>query len=394
MSGHAQRGHCELSPSSASRWMACPGSVRMSRGIPRRSSVHADEGTLAHELAEQCLREGTKPAQFLGRTINGFEIDQDFVDALTVYVSYVRELVSRSWAAEFEVPISLQTLNPPAPMHGTCDAMVLAGTTLHVIDLKFGRGVPVEVKDNKQLRYYALGAWLSLKSATSVQAATPQSIAITIVQPRSRHADGPVRTEVLTPLELLDSALDLLDAAALALEPDAPLVPGSQCRWCPAHGTCPAARDSALAVAQQEFLEPPSAPPAPSSFSDEQIGALLYRFDQVEAWMKAVRDHAYARLEAGAPVPGWKLVEKRPTRKWVDDDAVRAWAKGNKLKASAITKTELLSPAAMEKALGKNFIPVELIVKQSSGNTLAEEFDPRPAVHSLAAADEFSVVHH
>jgi hypothetical protein len=388
VSGHAQRGHCELSPSSASRWMACPGSVRMSRGIPRRSSVHADEGTLAHELAERCLRDGSDPAQFLGSRIDGFDVDQDFVDALEVYVEYVRGLVDESWQAEFEVQISLEAINPPAPMRGTCDAMVRVGRTLHVVDLKFGAGVPVEAEGNKQLRYYALGAYL-----VSADGLFPiDQIAITIVQPRARHADGPIRTQVLTPLELIDSGLDLLEAAEAALQPDAPLVPGSQCRWCPAHATCPAARDSALAVAQQEFLEPPAAPPAPASFSDEQIGALLYRFDEVEAWMKAVRDHAFARLTAGVTVPGWKLVEKRATRKWVDEDAVRSWAKAKKLKASAITTTELLSPAAMEKALGKKFIPADLIVKQSSGLILAEEYDPRPAVNSLAAADEFSVV--
>lgn len=390
MSGHAQRGHCELSPSSASRWMACPGSVRMSRGIPRRSSVHADEGTLAHELAEKCLRDGSDPAQFLGSCIDGFDIDQDFVDALGVYVAYVRALVAVSWSSHFELPISLDAINPPAPMRGTCDAITQVHDTLHVVDLKFGAGVPVEVAGNKQLRYYALGAYLMVSQGTP--AVPINRIEITIVQPRARHADGPIRTEVLTPFELLDSGLDLLEAAEAALRPDAPLVPGSQCRWCPAHATCPAARDSALAVAQQEFLEPPAAPPAPASFSDEQIGALLYRFDEVEAWIKAVREHALARLTAGAAVPGWKLVEKRATRKWVDEDAVRSWAKAKKLKASAITTTELLSPAAMEKALGKKFIPADLIVKQSSGLTLAEEYDPRPAVHSLAAADEFSVV--
>jgi hypothetical protein len=42
--------------------MACPGSVRLSAGIPGRSSRYADEGTAAHQLAERCLTNGIMAA--------------------------------------------------------------------------------------------------------------------------------------------------------------------------------------------------------------------------------------------------------------------------------------------------------------------------------------------
>ncbi len=48
--------HALLSPSSAERWMQCPGSVALSYGAPDSSSEYADEGTAAHELAAMCLR--------------------------------------------------------------------------------------------------------------------------------------------------------------------------------------------------------------------------------------------------------------------------------------------------------------------------------------------------
>ena len=79
---HADRAHASLGASSASRWMACPGSVRLSEGMPNISSDYAREGTAAHELAEMCLRQGKPASAFLEQEIEGFEVTEDMAEAV------------------------------------------------------------------------------------------------------------------------------------------------------------------------------------------------------------------------------------------------------------------------------------------------------------------------
>lgn len=374
--------------------MACPGSVALSAGIPKTSSKYADEGTAAHELAQHCLEKGLDPLSFAEQDWGGFYVDQqDFAEPVKVYVDYIRGLaLNCDGGFWIERQFSLDPLNPPAEMGGTADFVGIAGDTLQVADLKFGKGVPVEVEQNKQGLYYALGALISLDEE---RADRISRVNITIVQPRARHNDGPIRSWSLGKDELIDFVLDLFTAAELTQKPDAPLVTGPQCRWCPAHGACPEARRSALAVAQQEFgilHEEPRTPPAPSSLTPAQIGALMYRFEEVESWMKAVVGHAQALLESGQTVPGWKLVEKVARRKWADDVKAIEWAQKAGV-APKVTHFEILSPAQTEKALGKKFpIPPELISKVSSGVTIAEESDKRPAVKATLAQDEFDLL--
>ncbi|MEV2341742.1 DUF2800 domain-containing protein, partial [Paenibacillus larvae] len=56
MSGHTERAHALLSASSSAQWIACPPSARLTEDIPDKRNKYADEGTVAHELAELKLR--------------------------------------------------------------------------------------------------------------------------------------------------------------------------------------------------------------------------------------------------------------------------------------------------------------------------------------------------
>jgi Protein of unknown function (DUF2800) len=386
------RAHANLGASSASRWMACPGSVRLTRGAASFESEFAREGTAAHALAETCLRNNGDPVLFVGLSMHGVEITEEMAEAVSVFVEYCRGLIRDGSAEHFiEQKFSLGEINPPEPMFGTVDfAAVNANTRqLDVVDLKFGRGVVVEAKENPQLRYYALGALMAYKGTAPIE-----TVKLTIVQPRVAHIEGFVRSETLDVLELLGFANDLLAAARATQEPSAPLVPGSHCRFCPANARCPAQLERAQAIAQVEFSAlPADAPPAPESLPIAVIADMMDKLPILEDWIKAMYQHVQNTLEAGQEVPGLKLVAKRATRKWVSDEQTIAWLQDKGYATEEILDMSLRSPAQIERVLGpdKKSLPAEFVEKRSSGYTVARVTDPRPAIE-LSPGSEFGVL--
>lgn len=381
---HAERGHCELAPSAAARWVACPGSVRLSRGIPRVSSSYADEGTRAHEIAEAALRTGIfAPGE-----------DEEIARGLPLFTAHCQDLMEKVRDSSglypagylIEAPVSLERLNPPFPMYGTCDFIAWSDGVLEVVDLKWGKGVRVDPEQNQQLMYYGAGALLELDHEAR---ASIDSVTLTIIQPRT---EDPVRQWTLSPLDLIEGSLDLITAALRTAAPNAELVPGDHCRFCPAHGICPAQAQKALAVAGDEFaadLSRTLSLPAADALSPQHLGGILDRLGVLDDWIRAVRERAHALIQAGTPVPGWKLVAKRGLRKWVDEKEVFAWGKQLGLaKSTLMAKPELKSPAQMEKIAQ---VPEHLWTKQSSGETLAPESDARAAVNPVEFAADLQI---
>lgn len=375
--------------------MACPGSIRLSRQVPVPATTDAaEEGTRAHSVAELALRSGRDVSDFVGDEVEGAIVTEDMTEAVSVYVRHCRDLMARPDVRYWiERKFSLASLKPPEPMFGTSDfcAYEPAVRTLHVSDLKFGAGVLVEVIGSKQLRYYALGALLSLLEEDS--SLVIENIIITIVQPRMGHTDGAVRSEEFTLEELLAFATELLDAARKTQEPDAPLAAGSHCRFCPASGICPAQRDHAQSLAQIEFSVEPSIPPAPATMPIEMVVEMLPQMSVLEDWIKACRAHVRARLEAGFDVPGYKLVATRATRKFSDEDAVEAALEVMCIPEDATHEPrELKSVAQIEKAIGKkafNQSPLAALVeKKSNGHKMAPASDPSPAI-VISRGEEF-----
>lgn len=367
--------HSKIGASSAKRWMACPGSVRLSQDLPNTSSSYADEGTMAHELAEMCLRENTDPYMFVDSVFgkNKQVVTLEMAEAVSVYVNYVRSL---GLSVMVECRFDLSALYPG--MFGTADAVAFdkATKTLHVIDYKHGAGVAVEVDNNPQLLYYALGA------AYENSTLPFETARLTVVQPRCPHEDGPVRSWDIDSFDLLMWSVDLAEAAKRTADPDAPLVSGGHCRWCPAAGICPKLRDDALAAAEKEFGND-------QPYSPAELSEALEKIPLVEAWVKAVREFAYAEAERGFCPPGWKLVEKRATRKWVNEDEVAAvlnrWGFADDV---IYAPAKLKSPAQLEKALGKQEMDMSgFVVAESSGHTLVPATDRRQAVASGPMAD-------
>lgn len=362
--------HSKIGASSMDRWSACPGSVRLSEGIPSTSSVYAEEGTLAHSLAAEWLFSGVEPA---------FP-NSEMREAVSVYVDYIAPKQA-THTVYLEQRFDLSSVHPGC--FGTADAVAWQAPTRHleVADFKYGAGVFVPAVDNLQLRYYGLGALLDLKLPA-------KTITLTIVQPRYEAHEGPIRSETLDVLDMLDFLADLKQYAAATEAPDAPLHPGEHCRWCPAARICPELGKQAQEVAKKEF-----------GAKGSETGTLIYdpvalkealdKREIVKAWLKTIDEFAYDVLEKGGEIPGYKLVAKRATRKW--RDPVEAQAALESFGDDIYEPTTLKTPAQMEKIVKDKKLIETLVVAESSGHTLVEASDKRPAV-KLSAKQEFAAI--
>lgn len=386
---HADRSHARFSASGSKRFMACPGSVRLSEGKPNSSSFFAREGTAAHEVGSLALEEGRDAIEFIDRIFGEFTVDEEMAEAVQVYLDTVRSYMdSPDDQMLVEQRFSLERLNPPDLMFGTSDCVIYKPSTcrLIVIDYKHGKGIAVDAEGNTQGRYYALGSALMLAEYPI------HEIEIVIVQPRAPHKLGPIRTDLVTPSELIEWAAELFEAVTLALTPDAPLNPGDHCKFCPAEGCCPAISGFATKAAQIEFDDfTGEIHPArrPDELTAEEISRFLSAEDQVKSWFEAMRNHAQGLLSSGIAVEGFKLVPRRAHRKWRDEGTAELLTMIYGLKEDDIAPRDLRSPAQVEKLLpkGQRASLAEFYSKESSGYTLAKDASPTEALPAPAVSD-------
>jgi len=369
--------HATLGASSAHRWMACPGSVALTKDMPDSRSEYANEGTLAHELAELCLKHNMDALDL--PTDNDWEkYPQEMREHIQDYIDYVRARVAQlGGRLMIEQRVDYSEWVPEG--FGTSDAVIIAPDRLVTIDLKYGQGVKVYAEANPQARLYALGAtsefWFDLVGVQVVESV--------IFQPRLDHVD-----EFEEKLEdLMAFALEAKEAAMRALSEDAPLVPGEkQCRFCKAKAVCPARAEKNLKLALEEFSEPT---PKPAALTLEQIGDLLPKLDDIAQWAKDVKDYALQQAILGSKVKGHKLVEGRSVRAW-RADAAEQLAKHEK--ASQLFETSLVGIGKAEKVLGKTSpIFADLTNKPAGKPVLATASDKRPEIQgAVSAADDFA----
>lgn len=413
--------HSKLGASGSHRWINCPGSVGLIDVAPDgKSSVYADGGTAAHEILKRCLEKSVDADLFLDTVIQVDDmaepvmVDEEMVEAVQVVLDYVAKRLAEGWKLHgVEVRFDLSPLNPPGPMYGRADVVLIfeavpatkfhdnAGhprltmpkpMKLEVIDLKYGVGVIVEVERNSQCMYYGLGAVVELNEV-------PGELTSTVIQPRAIHSDGIVRSWTYPYSELKAFKQELFAAAERTQDDDAPLAVGSWCRFCPAQAICPEQLSLAQATAQKEFGElvvvdedAPAQLPTPSALDAEQLVDVMEKAPIVEAWLKAVRNHVRELTEAGEDT-GYKLVPKRGRRLFVDMAQAEA-NMVNDLGDEAYAPRKLRSVTQAEKAYkaaGVKF-PADAWHMVSSGTNLVPNSDPRPAVPALpSAAEEFEV---
>lgn len=383
--------HSRIGASSMYRWANCPGSVSRCRDIPRQSSFAAAEGTVAHRIGETRLRGAKNLKAGLVQPCDGHdvEITQEMLDAVELYRQTVKDEMLPGDKLHVEVQLKLEQIHPD--LFGTADAVIWCPgrKELTVIDFKYGAGVAVEVQNNSQLKYYALGALLTL----GYKAKTVTSM---IVQPRCPHPDGPVRKVSFDAIDLLDFAADVADAVKRTEDPNAPLKVGPWCQFCPAAAICPAQKENVQAIARVTFDQVPAVkPPEPSSLTPAGVADILDKLPIFEAWAKAVREHAYQEAEAGRTPPGYKLVDKVARRQWRDDMSPGMLADLADVNVEDLyAEPKLLGIPEIEKLCpGKNAAEraaaIEpFVIKESSGHCLVHESDRRPPVDPQAQAKQ------
>jgi hypothetical protein len=379
--------HAVLSASGSERWLACPPSARLEQEFESNTSIYAEEGRFAHHLAELYLRHylGVITKEQLNARIEELKknefYSQEMEDHVQTYVDIAAEKINAARAKSKDAIVFLeQRLDfsywvPEG--FGTGDLVLVADGVVEVVDLKYGKGVPVSAIGNTQMRLYGLGAFWYYDMLYDIDV-----VRMTIVQPRLDS----ISTEELSAAELLKwGNKTVRPIAKLAFDGKGEFVAGEHCRFCKARYTCRARAEANLELAKYEFQDPPL-------LEQEEIADVLGRATELRSWVADVLDYALVQArDHGAHWPGWKLVEGRSNRKYTDEDAVADTLKGEGYKDKDIYEKVLKGITKMEKLLGKKkftelLTDAELVIKPPGKPTLVPESDKRPEIDPLASA--------
>lgn len=377
--------HAILSASGAHRWLACPASARLEEQFPGTTSEYAREGTLAHELAELELRKFLKeitPARYRSRR-QQIEANELWAPEMAEYVQqHVDLVIERINAARATTPDVVVALEQRLDLSrwvpdgfGTGDVVIIADGTLEIVDLKYGKGVPVSAVANPQIRLYGLGALDGFGSLYDID-----QVRMTIVQPRLES----ISTEEMSAEELLRWGDEVVrPTALLAYGGEGGFQAGDHCQFCRAKVQCRARAEANLELAKYDFQ-------APALLSNDEIAEILGRAEELQKWTEDVQAYALDQaVNHGVKFPGWKLVEGRSVRRYEDEAAVTAALLTEGYTEEQILERKLLGISAMEKLLGKKrFADIlgDLVVKPPGKPVLVPESDKRPELNSLASA--------
>jgi len=369
-----ERKHAILSPSASKMWLECPPSVRLSQDIPDRESIFAEEGTEAHELCEYMLKrmldlDAEDPRGHLQYYTREME------DCAIEYASYVHGIyldeleANRNPIVMVEQRLDISDFVPEC--FGTADSVIISRGRLYVVDFKFGMGVKVESEGNTQMRIYALGALETFSSLCEVE-----DVVMTIFQPRI----GNVSTSSMKADDLYRWADEYLKPrAALAFAGEGEQNSGPWCRFCRVKASCRKRAEENISLACLEFRKP-------ELLSDDEIGEVLSRSEELVAWANDVKGYTIQRLLGGYSIPGFKLVEGRSVRRYTDETAA---AEAVKTAGYDPYEHKVLGITAMTSLLGKkqfNEILGAFIVKPHGKPTVVPESDSRPGI----SADELN----
>ena len=406
--------HARLSPSGAAKWMSCPASRAAERGIRDVTSIHAQEGTAAHAVAEQLLKalspqwKGTRPAfqrlaaaDYVGEKVENWTITDDMAKPIQSYVDTVLAIADGK-TLHVEQRVDFSHVVGVRNSFGTADAIVINGDELQIHDLKFGRGVKVDAFENPQLQIYALGALRVFEIGSDFN-----TIRLFIHQPRLNHV-----SEWALSVQKLKAFGRKVKVAAkkamacydrvIALQPLRPeeFNPSEKaCRWCKAAPTCKAHAQEVYNAVAGEFVDLDAAEfdaVAAHRLTPDQLSQAYANLDFIETWCAKVRKEAFKRLIEGGALPGLKLVKGRPgNRKWANEMDAESLLLDLAPANDDVYTRKLITPTQAER-LFKNDDEAwskvhPLVVRPEGAPVVVPASDPRAALFP-DAADDFDAV--
>lgn len=367
--------HAKLSPSAAARWIACPPSVALTQGMKEEPSPEAEEGTQAHAIAEQKLRKyiskGRKKIACEDKNMDGYTDDyRDYV------VEQFNVAKKADPTAKLFIEEHLDYSEWAKDGSGTGDAVIIADGACHIIDFKYGAGVPVDAYENPQCRLYALGAINEYGMIYNFD-----KVKTHIFQPRKNS----ISTEELTVDELIAWGEAVVrPAAELADKGEGEFNPGEkQCRWCLAKDTCKARAKKNLQI----FIEGDN---DPAAMSLEEIANLLPHIKEIEAWCKDIKAYALNQMLKGEQIKGYKLVEASAKRKIINENGLLHALREHGYEDEETMK--LKSITDLEKLVGKKefaILSAGCVEKPKGSPAIAPLNDKRKSYENITAKEAF-----
>ena len=369
-----EKKHALLAASSSERWLACPPSARLTENYPDSESSYAAEGTRAHTVAEDKLR------LYLKKTRKKVKCDDAEMDEATdIYVQFIAEIYEDAKQTcddpllLTEQQVDFSRFVPEG--FGTADTILVSDSIIHLVDFKYGKGVPVYSEDNPQLKLYALGALEMLGLLYDITI-----IRMTIFQPRLNN----VSTTEISVAELYNWVDDeLKPKAQQAFDGTGDFQAGEHCRFCRAKAECRTRAKANLDLASYDFAEP-------ALLENDEIASILEKVDELVSWASDIKEFALAEALKGIKFDGFKVVEGRSNRKYTNETDV----------ANAVIKAGhdpyercILGVTALEKLLGKEKfkeILGNLVIKPQGKPTLVSINDKREEISITTAADDFA----
>lgn len=293
--------HSLLPPSSASRRVACPGSRAMEGRLKdQEQSPAAREGEAAHWVAAQML---TGQYNYLEATSpNGEPITTEMIESALVYVSTIDTIFSRSSDFHIEERLDISNIHPDC--FGTPDCWFWQDNTLYLFDYKYGHRA-VEVFENWQLIEYAAGILKSIKDV---------DVFMTIVQPRSYHRNGQIRTWKTSAGALQPYFERLREAEEKAARPYANCYVSLECRHCLARHVCPTLEQASLSLVDESYLS------VPRQLSPNELGRQLAQLERaadiLNSRITGLTEEIMATIRRGERVPGYALEPGKPREIW------------------------------------------------------------------------------
>lgn len=377
---HSERAHALLSASGASRWLNCTPSPRLEEGFKEESSSFAEEGTLAHELAELMLRESMRIiyideyAELVEVITDNKLYSDDMLDYVKIHTDYVieqyREAKKKDPLAVLLIEERVDITHLIEDGFGTCDVIIIYSGILEVIDLKYGMGVRVESKENSQLKLYGSGALEKYDLLYDVH-----TVRLTITQPRLDS----ISSWEINADDLREWGENIVKPTALlAYEGKGDQKTGDWCKFCKASPRCKAQNDLALETAKKAFTDP-------QLLTDSELVEIYAKIGDIGKWFNAVSDYMYKEALDGKKWEGFKMVEGQNRRAWTDEEKVKEILYGN-YKVEEFINSKVKGIGDIEKLVGKKNFPImlgEFCKNTKTSPSLVPESDKRPAMEGV-----------